>query len=82
MRKILCFPPDEHSIDRRELSPLTYEEFVKLDRWFGGSDIAFLAFKRHNRFSELSDFNDDALAMAVLKLVPGEPVIDWSCDYS
>jgi len=53
MRKFLDFV-DGHSW---ELSPLSYDEFERLDKWSGSSDISFSQWKRHNNFYELDQLS-------------------------
>ncbi len=49
-----------------ELSPLNYSEFMILNYWHGGSDMAFNEWLRHNDLHEASSFNAEALAQAKL----------------
>ena len=73
MRKFLVFPDSTCA----ELSPFTYEEFVKLDRWSGLSDTAFSRWMRHNGFHEMDQFNEEIVKAARIELVAGEPTFEW-----
>jgi len=91
MRKFLVWPDGVPHLgipvgDRAELTPITFEEFDKFDKWVGSSDMAFNHFLRHNNFHELAEdshmpFNDEALRHAKLIIEEGEPEIDWSVTY-
>lgn len=76
MRKFFVIGSEEY-----ELTPLTFEEFEKLDRWTGANDLAYQQFLRHNHFHELTDFNDETRREGRLELREGTPVIDWSVRY-
>jgi len=91
MRKFIFWPDGVKRLGippgaRDELSPLTFDEFSKLDRWVGTDDLAFGQFLRHNNFREIEDdalypYNDAALRAGIIVLEPGEPAIDWSVTY-
>jgi len=76
MRKFLDFV-DGHSW---ELSPLSYDEFERLDKWSGSSDISFSQWKRHNNFYELDQLSPFASppAKPSIRIELGEPAIDWN----
>lgn len=72
MRKFIQFADGS----RRELSPLTFEEFIYLEMWTYVSDTAWGQWKRKNDFVELEDFNEETLAEANwIILEAGEPTI-------
>lgn len=88
MRKFLVFPDGGEF----ELTPLTYKEFVQIDRYVGGSDIAWVHFLRVNGFHDLDDFDEEGVKkmefkngrwelIVKIRLEPGEPNIDWSRAY-
>ncbi len=91
MRKFIVWPDGVKHLGippgmRDELSPLTFDEFDKLDRWTGSNDLAFDQFLRHNNFREIGDdatssYNEAALRAGIIVLEPGEPAIDWSVTY-
>ena len=68
MRKFLLFN-DGMEV---ELTPLTYDEFMQLDHWSGGSDGSFNKFLRDNNYRELDEFDDDALKTAKIVFKKGE----------
>jgi hypothetical protein len=78
MRKFLDFVDDKSW----ELSPLSYDEFERLGRWSGGSDIAFGQWLRHNKFYELDQLSKYAEPPAKpgIRIEEGEPEIDWNYD--
>lgn len=57
MRKYIVWE-DGH---KRELTPLSFKEFMVLDLWTGGSDLAWSAWLHKNNFHEADSFNDEAL---------------------
>lgn len=86
MRKFLVFRDG----GRHELSPLTEEEFTLLDRWVGGSDVAYRHFLGANGFRALDEFDSvnqidwdggQWVRAGRIELEGGEPVIDWSLPY-
>ena len=54
---------------RHDLSPLTYDEFLALDLWQGGSDTAFEQWLRHNKFQEVRDFREEFRETAKIETV-------------
>lgn len=79
MRKILTLLPEK---TRYELSPLSYDEFLKFDKWFGGSDIAFASWKRHHGFSEIEDFREEVLepGLYTITFEPGDTPLEFDVD--
>lgn len=57
MKKYLILADGE----KFELSPLTYDEFLIACEWNGGSDTAYAAFLRQNKYREVDDFREEAL---------------------
>jgi hypothetical protein len=51
-----------------ELSPLTQEEFTKINLWCGGDDMAFDAWLRANRLHELDSFRSEVLQQSVIEM--------------
>lgn len=91
MRKFLVWPKGVPELgiqagDKDELTPITFEEFEKLGKWAGGSDIAFSQFLRHNKFHEVCEdamhpYVEEALRSAIIVIEEGEPIIDWAITY-
>lgn len=52
-----------------QLSPITCNEFMAIDLWYGASDMAFDAWLRKNKLSEARDFNEEALSSAKFMMV-------------
>lgn len=86
MRKFLVWP-DGH---KKELTPLTYEEFNVLNLWSGSNDMAWKQWLYKNGYSEVDEFTVEALYEARFVLEPGDPSLlfnlgdddeDWH-DYS
>jgi hypothetical protein len=65
MKKFLVFNDGQ----RFELSPITYDEFIFMDKWKGTSDTAFDKLLKLFNWRELEDFNEDALKEAYIELI-------------
>jgi hypothetical protein len=65
MRKYLEFPDGT----RRELTPLTYEEFIQTRLWTGGNDTSWNQFLSKNELSDIEDFRQEALCVAQVVLI-------------
>jgi hypothetical protein len=65
-----------------ELSPLSFEEFDRLNKWSGSPDIAFGIWLRHNKFYELDQLSKYAEPPAKpgIRIEEGEPEINWDYD--
>jgi hypothetical protein len=81
VRKILLFNDIECPGEGAELSPLTLEEFTKLDKWAGTNDLAYREFLKHNRFHELESFTSETMNAASLVIWDDSPIIDWAVRY-
>lgn len=91
MRKFIVWPQGVPDLGipaghRDELTPLTYAEFEKMNRWTGTNDQAYDHFLRHNKFSDISEdswhpYTEEAFNLAEIQIEPGEPVIDWKLIY-
>lgn len=64
MKKELIFSDGK----RFTLSPLTYDEFVKLNLWDGGSDSAWNRWCWHNGYVQLGDYKPEYLRTARIKI--------------
>lgn len=64
MQKFLIFKDGQ----RYEISPVDYREFMALDLWQGASDMAFVAWLRHNQLVQIEDFTDEALAESDIEI--------------
>lgn len=62
--------------DKRELTPISFKEFMALDLWSGGSDLAWDAWLYKNNFCEADSFEDEALDIG--KFVIADEPLDFS----
>lgn len=67
MRKFLICPGNTEY----ELTPLSYDEFVKLNLWTGGSDLAYAAWLRANNLHELDSFRAEVINNGIIELRDG-----------
>lgn len=51
-----------------ELSPLSYKEFMALDLWSGGSDMAYAAWLRKNDYEDVNDYSLESLQDATFSI--------------
>lgn len=65
MRKFIKFDDGEIV----ELSPITYKEFMAIDIWNGGSDIAYDEWLRKNGYVEADQYRIEALTTAKFIIV-------------
>ena len=69
MRKFLKFDDGELV----ELSPINYKEFMAIDLWYGGSDLAYNAWLHKNGYKDPLDYREEALETATF-IVTLEPI--------
>lgn len=64
-----------------ELSPLSYSEFMALDKWSGSSDMAYEDWLRHNGYADLQDYDQEEVARASFSLSL-EPISPYRFEFS
>lgn len=74
MRKFLVWP-DGH---KRELPPITYEEFKVLNLWSGSNDTSWTQWLYKNGYSEVDGFTVESLYKARFVLEEGEPKLEFN----